>query len=65
MAKETRMFGKRLKDKANLPVIYQDETLSTHDAQDLSIKAGIKRKKRRSLEDAFSAAIILQSYMEL
>jgi putative Holliday junction resolvase len=41
-----------------------DETLSTQEAQRLSIEAGMKREKRKKLEDAFSAAIMLQSYLE-
>lgn len=41
-----------------------DETLTTHEAQKLSRLAGIKRKKRKSMEDAFAAAIMLQSYLE-
>jgi len=41
-----------------------DETLSTQDAQNLSILAGIKRKKRRNMEDAYAASIILQGYID-
>ena len=64
MAEETKEFTKNLEEKLQLPVVLQDETLTTHEAQDLSIKAGIKRKKRRSMEDAYSAALILQSYLD-
>lgn len=64
MAEETKEFGKKLEKIIGTPVVYQDETLSTREAQSLSIKAGIKRKKRKSLEDAFSAALILQSYLD-
>ena len=64
MGIEQRVFGKSLKEKLSIPVVFQDETLTTHEAQELSIKAGIKRKKRRALEDAYSAALILQSYID-
>ncbi|OGM28388.1 hypothetical protein A2962_02695 [Candidatus Woesebacteria bacterium RIFCSPLOWO2_01_FULL_39_61] len=64
MAKETKMFGKKLEEELKIAVIYQDETLSTQEAQVLSIKAKIKRKKRRELEDAYSAALILQNYLD-
>ncbi len=60
MAEEARSFGKKL----NSSVVFQDETLTTQQAQELSIKAGIKRKKRKSLEDAYSAALILQAYLD-
>ena len=64
MAEETRAFGKRIKEQSEKPIVYQDETLSTQQAQELSIEAGVNRKKRKSLEDAYSAAIILQAYLD-
>jgi putative Holliday junction resolvase len=64
MAEETREFGKKLQEKLGLPVIFQDETLTTYEAKELSIKAGIKRKKRRAMEDAYSASLILQNYLD-
>lgn len=63
-AKETKVFGDILQKKLNLPIIYFDETLSTQLAQQMSINAGIKRKKRKDMEDAFAAALILQSYLD-
>jgi putative Holliday junction resolvase len=64
MAEESRNFGKELERITGTPVHFQDETLTTYEAQTLSEKAGIKRKKRRQLEDAYSAALILQRYLE-
>ena len=64
IGEESRSFGEKLSKKVNLPVFFQDETLTTQEAQTLSIAAGIKRKKRRVLEDACSAALILQSYLD-
>jgi putative Holliday junction resolvase len=64
MGRETREFGEKLGEKLKIPVIFQDETLSTQTAQELSISANIKRKKRKQMEDAYSAAIILQSYID-
>lgn len=65
MGQESRRFGEKLRDKVDLPVHYQDETLTTKEAQELSLKAGIKRKKRHRLEDAYSAALILQNYLDM
>jgi len=42
-----------------------DETLSSHDAIDLSIKSGMGRKKRKEMEDAFAASVMLQNYIDL
>lgn len=64
MAKETKEFGKELQERLGLPVVFQDETLTTQEAQFLSRKAGIRRRKRKAMEDAFSAALILQSFLD-
>jgi putative Holliday junction resolvase len=48
----------------DLELVFQDETLTTSDAQTLSREAGIKRIKRKNLEDAFAATLILQSYLD-
>ena len=64
MGEETRSFGKRLSGHFGIKVEFWDETLSTQDSQTLSIEAGLSRKKRRGLEDAFAAAVMLQSYLE-
>jgi putative Holliday junction resolvase len=63
-AKKTKSFGEKLGELISVPVLFQDETLSTKDAQRLSIEAGIKRKKRHQLEDAYSATLILQRYLD-
>lgn len=57
MAEESKKFAKRIGAETF------DETLSTHDAQRLSIEAKIPRAKRHSLEDAFAAAIMLQNFL--
>lgn len=41
-----------------------DETLSTHTAQELSRETGMSRKKRKALEDAFAATVMLQNYLD-
>ncbi|OGM02771.1 hypothetical protein A2115_01680 [Candidatus Woesebacteria bacterium GWA1_41_8] len=64
MAKDSKYFIEKLKDKFKLPVHMQDETLTSKAAQFLSIQAGIKRKKRKRLEDAYSASLILQNYLD-
>jgi putative Holliday junction resolvase len=64
MAKETKNFAKELKIRLKLPVEFQDETLSTQEAQNLSIEAGLTKKKRKRLEDAYSATLTLQNYLD-
>ena len=57
MAKD---FGDKLKVITSLPVEYFDETLTTHDAL-VKMK---EAKSKRQDEDAISAAIILQNYLD-
>lgn len=63
MAQRQKEFGKDLAQTCNLPVEFYDETLTSREAVRKMIEVGKKRKSRR-LEDAFSAALILQSYLE-
>jgi putative Holliday junction resolvase len=60
----TKDFTEKLKSKIDIPIYFQDETLTTHEAQALSIQAGINRKKRKGMEDAYAATLILQSYLD-
>jgi len=64
MAEKTKIFAKELVKITGLKVDLEDETLSSQDAQALAIKAGISRKKRKKLEHAFSASLILQKYLD-
>lgn len=65
MAKESKKFGQAVKLCDNEVVIdFFDETLSTYDAQQMSIQSHMGRKKRKEMEDAFSASIMLQSYID-
>ena len=63
MADETRRFAENLERELGIPIYFQDETLSTQEAQRLSIEAKVSRKKRREFEDAYTAAVILQEYL--
>lgn len=64
MAEKTREFWKGMKKDLAIPIVFQDETLSTRVAQMKSIGAGIRRKKRKKMEDAYAAALILQDYLD-
>lgn len=64
IAEEVKQFAKKLERTIKLPVRFQNETLSTKKAIELSIEAGMSRKKRKNMEDAYSAALILQDYLE-
>ena len=63
-ARLIRDFGRSLAQTTCLPVVYQDETLTTIEAIDKMIQVGKKRKYRQEKEDAFVAALILQNYLD-
>ena len=58
MGKESKEFAKKFGAETF------DETLSSKDAIELSIQSGMSRKKRKEMEDAFAASIMLQNYLD-
>ncbi len=64
IAQESKNFGNLLSQKTNIPVDYIDETLTSFDARERAIAAGIGQKKRHQNEDAYAAAIMLQTYLD-
>ena len=63
-AKESKNFSINFRKIVKIPVETFDETLSTQDAQRMSMEAGIGQKKRHQMEDAYAAAIMLQNYLD-
>ena len=59
-----REFGKMLSESTNVPIVYQDERLSTVSAQKMLIEAGMRREKRKDKVDSIAATIILQTYLD-
>jgi putative holliday junction resolvase len=64
MAEESKNFSINFGKIAKIPVETFDETLSTQDAQRMSMEAGIGQKKRHQMEDAYAASIMLQNYLD-
>ncbi|HUS60424.1 MAG TPA: Holliday junction resolvase RuvX [Nevskiaceae bacterium] len=64
IAEKVKKFACQLKLAINLPVDFQDETLTSQKALDMMIKSGKKRKARQEKQDSFAAALILQRYLE-
>ena len=60
----TLKFKDMLENKFSIPVILQDERLSTVEATNYMIAADISRKKRKKKVDALAANIILQTYLD-
>lgn len=59
-----RKFGEQLSQAAQLPVVYQVETLTTQLAMRKMLAAGIAKHKRRLIEDSYAASVILDDYLQ-
>ena len=60
----TLEFKKTLEDSFHLPVILEDERLTSVISNDVLIKANMSRKKRKKKVDGIAAVIILQGYLD-
>ena len=60
----TMEFQKKISDLLNIPVILQDERLSTVSAHNYLLEANVSRKKRKCVVDKMAANIILQTYLD-
>ena len=63
-ALKVREFGALLSKTSELPVAYEDERLSTVEAEEMLIEAGLSREERKKVIDKVSAEIILRRYLE-
>lgn len=64
MGEEQKAFAGGLAKVVGIEVVTWDETLTTKDAQILGKEAGLPVKRRKELEDAYAASLMLQSYLE-
>lgn len=61
----SRAYGERLKEKFGLPVDYQDERLTTVEAERMLVEqADTSRRKRKKVIDKLAASLILQNYLD-
>lgn len=64
MTAEVEAFSKKLGEIVSIPIILQDERLSTMESEKLLVSADVSRKKRKEVRDSMAASIILQDYLE-
>jgi len=60
----TLEFKKMLEEEIKLPVIMEDERLTSVISNNVLISADISRKKRKKKVDGIAAVIILQGYLD-
>lgn len=59
-----RAMARNLMRLRDLPIVFQDERLSTFEAEEKLIAVGVRRDKRKAIIDAHAAANILQSALD-
>lgn len=61
----SQAYGKKIEDVFHIPVVYQDERLTTVQAERMLIEqADISRGKRKKVIDKLAAQLILQNYLD-
>ena len=61
----SKAYGDKIKESFNLPVDYQDERLTTVQAERMVVEqADVSRGKRKKVIDKLAAQLILQNYLD-
>jgi putative Holliday junction resolvase len=63
-AVRVRVCGDTLASRLPVPVVYQDERMSSAEAKRRMSEAGLSEKEQRGKVDMVAAALILQSYLD-
>ena len=61
---KTKEFGDMLENRTGLEIIYQDERLTTAQADGVLVQGGIRKDKRKQYIDKMAASLILQNYLD-
>lgn len=63
-AQASREYGAKVTAQFGVPVVYQDERLTTKQAEKVLIAGGVHRKERKKSIDKLAAVLILQNYLD-
>ena len=61
---KTESFKEMLERRTGVPVILQDERMSTVSAERILMEGGVRRENRKEFVDKMAAAFILQTYLD-
>ena len=61
---KTKEFGDMLENRTGLEIIYQDERLTTAQADGVLEQGGIRKDMRKQYIDKMAASLILQNYLD-
>ncbi|MGI6594017.1 MAG: Holliday junction resolvase RuvX [Christensenellales bacterium] len=59
-----KKFANKLLEQISIEVVFQDERLTTVQAERMLINHGVRREKRKQIIDKVAATIILQAYLD-
>lgn len=62
-AEKTMRFIEQLRAKISVPIVTQDERLTSFEAEQIMMEQGLNRQQRRRRSDEVAATIILQDYL--
>ncbi len=63
-AEKSKSFGEMLAKRTGLPVVFQDERLTTQEAERTLIENQVRRENRKQYIDQIAAVFILQGYLD-
>ncbi len=63
-AADTRAFAQALEKASGLPILFEDERLTTRAAHDVLIQGNVRRGDRKKVVDKLAAVLILESYLD-
>lgn len=64
MREDKRIWRYDLENRTGLEIIYQDERLTTAQADGVLEQGGIRKDKRKQYIDKMAASLILQNYLD-
>ena len=59
-----RVFAEKIAARTGLPVVFEDERLTTREAEEILRESGEPQKNWKKVIDQMAASLILRSYME-
>ena len=63
-AEKTLLFKEQVERRTGIPVVLWDERLTTVEAEEVLIEAGVRREHRKQYVDKLAAVLILQGYLD-
>ena len=57
-------FRELLEKRTGIPVVWQDERLTTVEADEILAESGVPKQERKKYIDQVAASLILKEYME-